>query len=1100
MPDEPRSSPDRGRGLFEMGFSRHLGPAAAGALGLGVTYALVGFCLGGEVSALSGEDGRLAYLLAAALFLPFLLALLEVASTSLRSSGLYQVARNTGSVRRTFAVGWLLGGGITAACALLVSTVSWRIGAFLSRDFGAEVGEGWIVAILLALVASHELAGSGGAYRTRTVLTWMALAGVAALVVLGWSGEVEKAAATPPAEPRLLAAVALLCVGMWGPAALLELRDRLRRPRRYLRRAGLGGWGAALGLATLAFPWVAHRESAHLFPGGWQAGFPWRGESVPPLLLAVGMILAMVAYTLLLSIALLLIRRMAADGFLPAWLGDRERRGPAAAPGAVLLLSALAGLGAMAGPAFLAALAGVLLLAAGVLLLVPHSRRRERPAAALKLPFHPLFPILGIASAVFFASLLPLIALEAGLAWALAGVTAFVAYGRRHASRLESGGYDVSLEPEAHRAGGGAEDEEERYTVLVPVGGEGLTASLLRVGAAAARRRGGELLAMRVLPLREQRTLEELSSAARDDWEQLDALVSRHGGGVPHRSLIRFAPSPATGIQEAAAEQGADLIVLGWPGKESRGVVEHLFTSTSKALAILHGELSEEDGDVVVAVDGGRQSAASLELAWAVAGDAPAEEGGSAEGGGRLILLTVDESSEDAVTGDDVLAKVEEKAREAGGGDGSGIETVTRVEKGPVETVLKEEVEESALLILGATVDPLLGQSVFGGRAVELVRERSGPTLLVKAAEAHPIYWWRRVWNLLAHPLPSLSKSERSVLFRDMRDASRAGIDFYMLILFSALIATAGLLLNSAAVIIGAMLVAPLMSPIVAAGHGLVAGSLYMLRRAASSTLKGVGIAIAVGTALALIPPARPVTEEMLARGEPRLLDLLVAVSAGAGAAYAVARKNLSAALPGVAIAVALVPPLCVVGLGIGSSNFPLAAGAMLLFTTNLSAIILIGGLVFLLLGVRPRREESAAWTRRALLVAAVLLLVVSIPLWRTSRGTLEAGRTQRLLVEQLEELGQQPLRVTDVEVTAAREGFALSATVFASRPIDEAEVAEVRRRLEERLRAPVSLRLTVLEGEVFDLAGGGAGAAGGAPPPAQREPDDRQEGSSDDD
>ena len=139
-----------------------------------------------------------------------------------------------------------------------------------------------------------------------------------------------------------------------------------------------------------------------------------------------------------------------------------------------------------------------------------------------------------------------------------------------------------------------------------------------------------------------------------------------------------------------------------------------------------------------------------------------------------------------------------------------------------------------------------------------------------------------------------------------------------MLIILASTIAYYGLLQSSAAVIIGAMLVAPLMSPMIAMAHAIVMGNLTMLRRAFLSTLAGVGVAIGIAALFTLLLPSIPPSREILSRTAPTLLDLCVALASGAAAAYALARKEVAAALPGVAIAAALVPPLCVVGYGVG--------------------------------------------------------------------------------------------------------------------------------------------------------------------------------------
>ena len=152
--------------------------------------------------------------------------------------------------------------------------------------------------------------------------------------------------------------------------------------------------------------------------------------------------------------------------------------------------------------------------------------------------------------------------------------------------------------------------------------------------------------------------------------------------------------------------------------------------------------------------------------------------------------------------------------------------------------------------------------------------------------------------------------------------------DFFALMFLATTIAGLGLIQNSTAVVVGAMLVAPLMTPIVGVGLGLVQGNIVLVRYAAQSIAWGAGLALVVGLSLGLLLPLPELTTELAARGGPSLLDLGVAVLSGCAGAYAMSRPNLSAALPGVAIAAALVPPLASLGIvlanGIGRYRAPL--------------------------------------------------------------------------------------------------------------------------------------------------------------------------------
>jgi uncharacterized hydrophobic protein (TIGR00271 family) len=208
---------------------------------------------------------------------------------------------------------------------------------------------------------------------------------------------------------------------------------------------------------------------------------------------------------------------------------------------------------------------------------------------------------------------------------------------------------------------------------------------------------------------------------------------------------------------------------------------------------------------------------------------------------------------------------------------------------------------------------------------------------------------------------------------------------FSVMLGLSVVIAVLGLSQDSDAVVIGAMLVAPLMTPLLGTAAALVMGWPRRLAQSALAVLAGSAAAVAISYVLTLLLPAadQALTPAVLSRTSPDLRDLGVALAAGAAGAYATTRKDISAALPGVAVAVALVPPLSAAGFTWAIGREDLAGGALLLFAANLVAIVLIGAVVLAASGLVPPGRLSAASGRiRAGLVAAVAALVlVAAPL-----------------------------------------------------------------------------------------------------------------------
>ena len=223
-------------------------------------------------------------------------------------------------------------------------------------------------------------------------------------------------------------------------------------------------------------------------------------------------------------------------------------------------------------------------------------------------------------------------------------------------------------------------------------------------------------------------------------------------------------------------------------------------------------------------------------------------------------------------------------------------------------------------------------------------------------------------------------------------------VQFFILMVLSAGIASFGLANDSAAVVIGAMLVAPLMTPILASAAAIVQG--WLERTVTSLLIVAAGslVAVAVGLVVAWtsqrLGSGAPLPGELLARTSPNIADLAIAVLAGTAGAFVSVRSEASSALPGVGIAVALVPPLATIGMTLGLGDLDLAFGAILLYLTNLVGIVLAASVVFTLAGFAAFSVSSERAQRRAWAIAIVALVAVSIPLVSESDRLLREGTT----------------------------------------------------------------------------------------------------------
>ena len=236
----------------------------------------------------------------------------------------------------------------------------------------------------------------------------------------------------------------------------------------------------------------------------------------------------------------------------------------------------------------------------------------------------------------------------------------------------------------------------------------------------------------------------------------------------------------------------------------------------------------------------------------------------------------------------------------------------------------------------------------------DLSQKEDGPRFAVIAIrESVPLTdrMWSRIKTAVRSKVPQLDRDQRVTLVDRLQNNSRFDFDFVALISLSTLIAALGLVRNSAAVVIGAMLVAPLMTPLVGMGFALVQGNDKLIRNAMRSVVLGFTVALSIGAfcglMLTLLSPGVEISPEMYARGAPNLLDLVVALASGVAGAYAMGRPNLISALPGVAIAAALVPPIATAGLALTMGAPGLCGGATLLFLVNIIAIVLGTAITF---------------------------------------------------------------------------------------------------------------------------------------------------------
>ena len=537
--------------------------------------------------------------------------------------------------------------------------------------------------------------------------------------------------------------------------------------------------------------------------------------------------------------------------------------------------------------------------------------------------------------------------------------------------------------------------ESAGYRVLVPLTGDPAKRSaLLDAAIAIARPHNGEVLPLEIVELEPQQTRAEGARVARERNQILRWSMEKQDGTVTINPLTRISHSVAQGIIDTAKDVDAQVIVVTWERSASENqplasgvelerarIVADLARGASCKVVALDGELPETVKRILVPTGGGPNAPDAAKLALSMAANTDAEVVG---------YIVVRENSEGAT------ARAEEVVRSTFAGlEGADKITVrTQVSDETIATLLIAEANNGYdLVLMGASNESILDNILFGNLPERVARETAAPVLMVRAEQAASEAFVRLTWGRVQAAAPVLNMEDQIFLYRNLRRGARPNINYFVLIVLSAIIATLGLWQNSTAVIIGAMLVAPLMTPILASSLGIVMGDGRTIRVAFELMFQGILLALAISAFIAFVLPGDHAGSEILGRTEPTLLDLGVALVSGMAGAYALARREVSAALPGVAIAAALMPPLCTIGIGIAMFSGPIATGALLLFTTNLIAIIVAGILVFVVLGMRPPPDRAREQNfRRGLALGLVMLVLITVPLiWPNIRSRQQA-------------------------------------------------------------------------------------------------------------
>jgi len=256
------------------------------------------------------------------------------------------------------------------------------------------------------------------------------------------------------------------------------------------------------------------------------------------------------------------------------------------------------------------------------------------------------------------------------------------------------------------------------------------------------------------------------------------------------------------------------------------------------------------------------------------------------------------------------------------------------------------------------------------------------------------------------------SQEQYTTLFTNLREEGKLNSVFITLLILSTMIATFGLFIDSASVVIGAMLLAPLMQPIVSLSMGVLRQDSALELNGAKTIFWGVFAVLLTAATIATFTPMERLTSEMTGRLSPTILDLFVAIISGIAAAYVKSNEKILSSLAGVAIAVALVPPIAVAGIGLGWADWHMFLMAFLLFITNLVGIVLAAAFTFMVLGFSPLKIA-----KKGILIWFLIVALVAIPLYGSFKQMEEDTKIKRTLSNLSFSLKKHDVTLTHIQL-----------------------------------------------------------------------------------
>lgn len=291
-----------------------------------------------------------------------------------------------------------------------------------------------------------------------------------------------------------------------------------------------------------------------------------------------------------------------------------------------------------------------------------------------------------------------------------------------------------------------------------------------------------------------------------------------------------------------------------------------------------------------------------------------------------------------------------------------------------------------------------------------------------------------------------------------LKESAQTTSIFIVLMILSTLLATIGLFQDSTPSVIGAMILAPLMAPIISLAMGFTRNNPSLITNSLKTLGIGVFSALFFSAFLTLILPLEMMTLQMSSRINPNLLDLFIAIFSGIAGAYASSKEEVAKSLAGVAIAVALVPPLAVTGIGIGWADIQMIYGSFLLFLTNFVGMVLAASFTFIVLGFAPIFKA-----KKGLAYSTILLTIVSIPLIFSFYSlVLQSNDYNKLSQLKTLTLTHQKVRMNVINInTSSQHKSSLEIEIISTYWLNPEDYKEIKQQIETTLNKKVELKIS---------------------------------------